>query len=129
MAELVPDDHDPQSEGHYIELRLDFYPQEGKVDDEGNSEYTLGQVQVHSHHVPDPLYVRALLILAREHVARSMAKNMFREDVPEAVREMASKMMSTKFLMDQMQDPGFLEAEPIRFEIPDDASSLIEGDA
>jgi hypothetical protein len=126
---LVPDDHDPQGEGHYVEVRLDFYAtDDAERDDEGLPKLNLGSVQVHSHHVPDNLYVETLLIMARDCVAKSMAQNMFREEVPEPVRMMAASMMASQYLKQRLEDPTFGAEETINALVPDDISSLLDDD-
>lgn len=118
--DLVPDDHDPAEDGHYIELRLDFHP---PAEDAGP---TLAQVQMHSHHIPDNLYVDTLLILARDAMVRTMAENMFKESVPTEVRAFAARMMANRFLMSRLESNDLGSTEAVNFTVPDDASELFD---
>lgn len=118
---LVPDDHDPQSDGHYIELRIVFQETIDPV--QGEHPLEAGNVEVHVHHVSEPVFVTTMLQLAREAVVRSMMENMFRDDVPEEVRRAAANMMATKFLVAHLEshsdDNGMTGIK-----VPDDASEL-----
>jgi hypothetical protein len=120
--DLVPDDHEPDEEGNYVELRLDFHPPEG------DEMPVLAQVQIHSHHVPDNLYIDTLLVLAREHMKKTMAENMFKESVPEAVRAFAAGLMANKYLAQRLEDPTLGATQPIDFKVPDDARELFDND-
>lgn len=120
--DLVPDDHDPQEEGNYIEMRLTFSPPDGE------NLPTLAQVEIHSHHVPDNLYVDTLLILAREQMKRAMSSNMFKDSVPDQVRDFAANLMATKYLAQRLESGDLGSTEPIEFKVPDDARELFDND-
>jgi hypothetical protein len=118
--DIVPDDHDPQSDGNYIEIRLDF------AEPNGDEQPALAQVQVHTHHVPDGMFIDALLALAKEQVKKAMVTNMFKDSVPDQVRAFAANIMVNKYLTDRINSGEIGIAEQIDFKVPDDARELFE---
>ncbi len=121
---LVPDDHDPDEDASYMELRVHYNVSPETVD--GQHPMSLGLVEAHIHHVPDSLVVDTFLTLAREALKRAVSHNMFNENVPDEVRQEAAAAMATSLLVDRLRSDEFSMAKVSRFEIPDDARELFE---
>jgi hypothetical protein len=125
MERLVPDDHDPQEDASYAEFRFTFYEDGTNRDDEGNPSVTLGQIESHFHHVNESTLVDSLLVVARKIVADHMGQSMFNERVPEEVRETAANMLATNWLTNRLNSGDLVNAKPVEFHVPDDASELL----
>lgn len=124
---LVPPDHDPQEDASYAEFRFIFY-EGAEKDSEGNPAVILGSMESHLHHVPESALVDSLLVYARTLVANHMGERMFNERVPEPVRETASAMLATNWLVSRLNSGDLISTKPIEFAVPDDASELFSGD-
>lgn len=125
MDDFIKHDHEHEDDGrHIMQVEVEFFDS-GEKDEEGNTEYTLGHIHTHYHAVPPGMIVDALIVIARDVVKQGMAVNMFNEAVPEAVRDIAARVMATQFMVGRIQDPDLMNSESVRADVPDDISSLL----
>jgi hypothetical protein len=123
---LINADHTSEEDGkHYMQVEVEFFPTD-EVDDSGDKEWTVGHIQTHFHGAPPQMIVDALLVIARDVVTQGITQQMFNEAVPEAVRNIAARVMATQFLTSRIQDPDIINTESVSANIPDDVSSLLE---
>lgn len=121
---IMPEDHAPEDEGHYFELRISFHAKETEPGEE--PELLLGHIESHIHGAPPSQLCDSLLIVARDIVSSGMKEQMFNESVPEAVRDIAARVMATQYLLSRLQSEELVTLDPINALVPDDISSLLE---
>lgn len=126
MSGLVSDDHDPNEDASYAELKFTFYEDGSEKDEEGESKMTLGQMEAHIHHVNEAVLVDTLLVYARMLVASHMGESMFNERVPQEVRDTAAMMLATNWLTNRLNSGDLIQTKPIEFSVPDDLSGLVD---
>lgn len=120
---LVPDDHRPDDEGHYFQLRIEFHQKETQTGDE--PELLLGHIESHIHGAPPSQLVDSLLIVARDIIMSSMRDSIFNESVPQQVMDVAARLMATSYLTSRIQSDELVNMDAIDARVPDDISSLL----
>ncbi len=126
MENLVPDDHDPNEDASYADIRMTFYDDGKNLDEDGNPTQTIGGTEIHVHHVGSFVLVDALLLIARKVIADEMADQMFNENVPADVRAEAADLMATHFLQHRLGSKELHGSTAVDMTVPNDASELFD---
>lgn len=123
MQDENPDvPHDPQSDGHYYEVRIEFDVTE---DEDGDLRGVAAHVDSHVHHVPMQAVVDTLLLLCVGYIKDGMSERTFAEGVPDFVREGMTNAFVQMYLKQRVEAVAKDGVVMDAIHVPDDISGLL----